>query len=152
VVSVPLKYWADGAFVLIAGAIYWRYNRLRDGRALLAACFCLMLAFFVVLTEMHERYLIYALAFACALAPLERRALLIAVALTLTQWLNLEYSLTYMWVESDKPNGIDPYEFAPVLVHVCALTNIAALGFGLQDYFGWPAPRWMRRGSPRGEP
>jgi dolichyl-phosphate-mannose-protein mannosyltransferase len=149
---VPLKYWADGVFVALAGAIYFRYTRLRDGRALLEACFLLMLAFFVVLTEMHERYLIYALAFACALAPLERRYLWIAIALTLTQWLNLEYSLTYMWVESDKPDGIDPYEFAPVLVHLCALTNITALGVGLQHYFGLRALPRLVRGRLRQEP
>jgi dolichyl-phosphate-mannose-protein mannosyltransferase len=149
---VPLKYWADAAFVVLAGLIYWRYTRAPTGRAFLEACFLLMLAFFLVLTEMHERYLIYALAFACALAPLDRRYLWTAVALTLTQWLNLEYSLTYMWVESDKPAGIDPDEFAPVLVHLCALTNVAVFAVGMQTYFRVAAPLRLKPGRPRWAP
>jgi dolichyl-phosphate-mannose-protein mannosyltransferase len=149
--SVPIKYWADAAFIVFGVAICRRYAQLENGRALLAACFLLMLAFFVLLTEMHERYLIYALTFACALAPLGRRWLWIAVALTLTQWLNLEYSLTYMWVEWDKPSGIDPDEFAPVLVHLCAFTNVAALAIGIQNYFGLPLPFRLLRGRLRGE-
>jgi Gpi18-like mannosyltransferase len=150
--SVPLKYWADAAFIALAGVICWRYRRMRDGRALLEACFLVMLAFFLVLTEMHERYLIYALAFVCALAPLDRRYLWSAIALTLAQWLNLEYSLTYMWVESDKPEGIDPHEFAPVLVHLCALTNIAVFGLGLQMYFRPRGPFRPQPGRLREEP
>lgn len=151
VLSVPLKYWADAAFVALAGAIYWRYTRMRTGRALVEACFLLMLAFFLVLTEMHERYLIYALAFVCALAPLERRYLWAAAALTLTEWLNLEYSLTYMWLEFDKPNGIDPNEFAPVLVHACALTNLAVFGLEAQAYFDLPEPLQRLRGRLQGK-
>jgi dolichyl-phosphate-mannose-protein mannosyltransferase len=149
---VPLKYWADAAFVALAGSIYWQYTRLRDGRAFVEACFLLMLAFFLVLTEMHERYLIYALAFVCALAPLERRYLWAAIALTLTQWLNLEYSLTYMWVQFDLPAGIDPHDFAPVLVHLCALTNIAVFGWGMQTYFRWRGPLSLIPGRLRGDP
>lgn len=122
---LPLKYWADGVFVIVAAAIFWRYTRLRDDRALVEACFLVLLAFFLGLTEMHERYLIYALTFVPLVAILDRRYLWCAGVLTLTQWLNLEYSLTYMWVESDKPPGINSHEFAPVLVHLCALANIA---------------------------
>jgi Gpi18-like mannosyltransferase len=149
---LPVKYWADAAFVALAGLISWRYARRRAEHALLEACFLLMLAFFVVLTEMHERYLIYALAFVCPLAALGREYLWSAVALTLTQWLNLEYSLTYMWLESDKPNGIDPYEFAPVMVHLCALANIAVLAVGLQSFFRLPRPRRLVPGRLPGNP
>jgi len=135
VLFTPLKYWADAAFIAIGAVILRRYTRLRDDRAFLEACFLLLLAFFLVLTEMHERYLVYALTFTPALAVLDRRYLWSALVLTLTQWLNLEYSLTYMWVESDKPAGINPNEFAPVLVHLCALANIAIFGLGMRTYF-----------------
>ena len=131
---VPIKYWADLAFVAVAAVIYARYARLRDDRALLEAAFLIMLAFFLVLTEMHERYLMYALTIVPPLAVLDRRYLWSAAALTLTAWLNLEYSLTYMWIEFDKPAGINPKEFAPVLVRLCALTNIAVLSAGMQMY------------------
>lgn len=142
VIFVPLKYWADIAYVLIAVLIMRRYVRVRDERGLVEACFLLLLAFFLVLTEMHERYLLYALSFAPALAPLDRRYLWATVVLTLSMWLNLEYSLTYMWLESDKPAGVNPREFAPVLVHLCALANIAVFGLGVRMYFDRPtAPR-----------
>ncbi len=151
VLSVPVKYWADAIFVAIATFICIEYARRRDGRALVEACFLVLLAFFLVLTEMHERYLIYALSFAPALAPLDRRYRWATIALTLTQWLNLEYSLTYMWVESDKPAGIDPHEFAPVLVHLCALTNIAVFALGMQVYLRLPAARPTATGTLRAE-
>ena len=136
VAFVPLKYWADAAFIAIGAAILARYARLRDDRALLEACFLTLLAFFLVLTEMHERYLIYALTFAPALAPLDRRYLWTAIVLTVTQWLNLEYSLSYMWIESDKPAGSNPKEFAPVLVRLCTLANITVFGLAMRMYFG----------------
>jgi dolichyl-phosphate-mannose-protein mannosyltransferase len=152
VLFVPLKYWADAAFIGIAAAIFWRYTRLRDDRTFLEACFLLMLAFFLVLTEMHERYLIYALTFVPALGALDRRYLWATLTLTLTQWLNLEYSLTYMWIESDRPTGIDPDEFAPVLVHLCALANIAVFGLGLRHYFRAPSAPRAPTGTPRAQP
>lgn len=133
---VPLKYWADVAFIIVAALIFWRYTRVRDDRALVEASFLVMLAFFLILTEMHERYLIYALTFIPILAILDRRYLWCAAVLTLTQWLNLEYSLSYMWIESDKPPGINPHEFAPVLVHMCALANIGVFATVAGVYLG----------------
>ncbi len=134
-VLMPLKDWADLWFIALAAGVFLRYARRRDDRALLEAAFLIMLGFFLVLTEMHERYLIYALTLVAPLTALDRRYLAFAVALSITQWLNLEYSLTYMWVESDKPAGINPNEFAPVLVHLCALTNIAVFGLALRGFF-----------------
>jgi hypothetical protein len=52
--------------------------------------------------------------------------------LSLTEWLNLEYSLNYMWIKNDNPPGIDPYAFSPVLARLCAITNIAVFGVGLK--------------------
>jgi dolichyl-phosphate-mannose-protein mannosyltransferase len=135
---VPLKYWAAAAFIAIAALVCARYAAVRGRRTFVEAGFLIMLAFFLVLTEMHERYLVYGLAFVCALAPLDRRYRWAAIGLTLTLWLNLEYSLSYMWIESDRPEGIDPNEFAPVLVHLCALANIAIFGLAAQTYFRAP--------------
>ncbi len=133
--GVPLKYWADAAYIAIFAAVCARYVRRPGDRAFLVACFLTLLAFFLVLTEMHERYLMYALAFAPALAAIDRRAIWATVVLSVTQWLNLEYSLTYMWIESDKPTGVNPKEFAPVLVHLCTLANIAVFVRAAQLYF-----------------
>lgn len=140
ILFVPLKYGADALYIAIAGAIFWRYVRRGDERALLEAAFLVLLAFFLVLTEMHERYLIYALTFVLPLAAIDRRYLWPAAVLTVTQWLNLEYSLSYMWIESDKPAGINPKEFAPVLVRLCALANIGVFVIGIRRYFGSRPP------------
>jgi len=131
---IPLKYWADVAFIAVAGFIYLRYARLRDERGLLEACFLVLLAFFLFLTEMHERYLIYALTFVPTLAAFDLAYFWATAGLTIAEWLNLEYSLTYMWLDFDKPQGVNPKEFAPVLVHLCALTNIAVFITGMRIY------------------
>ncbi len=148
---IALKYWADAAFISIAAVIFIVYARRRDDRTLVQACFFVLLAFFLVLTEMHERYLMYALAFAPALAPLDRRYLWAALVLTLTQWLNLEYAMTYMWIESDRPAGINTKEFAPVLVRLCALANITVFVVGMQTFLGWPRRVAHRTGTPAGD-
>ena len=44
-----------------------------------------------------------------------------------------------MWIESDKPPGINPHEFAPVLAHLCALANIAVFGAGIIPMSAWPS-------------
>ena len=145
ILLIPIKYWADSTFIVLAALIYWRYYRIADDRALLEACCLIMLGFFLVLTEMHERYLLYALTFLPPLAVLDRRWLWMTVLLTLTTWLNLEYSLNYLWLEADKPAGINPKEFSPVLVHLCALTNIGVFGYGLRVYYA----RRATTGTPR---
>jgi hypothetical protein len=149
VLFVPIKYWADLAFCAIAATLLWRYARRPSARALLEASFLVLLAFFLVLTEMHERYLIYALSIAPALAVIERRYCWSTIVLTVTQWLNLEYSLSYMWIESDKPAGIDPDEFAPVLVHLCVGANLAVFGAVAARYFGIGESASDRTGTQR---
>jgi Gpi18-like mannosyltransferase len=131
VLFVTLKGLGNAAFVILAGALYWHYFRTRTRESLIETAYLLMLGFFLVLTEMHERYLIYALTIVPALAVVNRRYLWSTVALSLTEWLNLEYSLNYMWIKNDNPPGIDPYAFSPVLARLCAITNIAAFGVGV---------------------
>jgi Gpi18-like mannosyltransferase len=150
VLFIPLKYWADAAFVVAASAIAWRFVRLRDERAFVTANFLTMLAFFLFLTEMHERYLVYALTIVPALAPVDRRYFWSTVVLTLTLWLNLEYSLSYMWIESDQPAGIDPHGFAPVLAHLCAGANLAVFA-AVAERYARPLGIVRSTGTPPGE-
>ena len=121
---LPLKYWADLFFIGIAAYIYRRYALRPDERGLVEASFLLMLGFFLILTEMHERYLIYALVIVPVLAAIERGYLISAAILTLTEWLNLEYSLAYMWLGSAKPPGINVNMYSPVLARLCASANL----------------------------
>ncbi|GAC1406249.1 MAG: hypothetical protein NVSMB64_11810 [Candidatus Velthaea sp.] len=124
VLFVPLKYWADLVFIGVAAYIYRRYALRPDERGLIEASFLVMLGFFLFLTEMHERYLIYALVIVPVLAAIERGYLISAGVLTVTEWLNLEYSLAFMWFQSGKPPGINVNMYAPVLARLCAAANL----------------------------
>ena len=128
VLFVPLKYVADLAFLATYAAIGYTYARVRTPQALVEAAFLVLLAMFLVLTEMHERYSIYALTFAPALAVLDRRNLWAYGAATLASWLNMEYSIEYIWIASGKTPGLDPNLFAPSLARLCALAFLGAFG------------------------
>ncbi|GAC1537464.1 MAG: hypothetical protein NVS2B17_10170 [Candidatus Velthaea sp.] len=128
---VPIKYWADLIFIAIAAFIYRRYALRSDERGLIEASFLVMLAFFLFLTEMHERYLIYALVIVPVLAAIERGYLVSAAVLTVTEWLNLEYSLAFMWIQSGKPPGINVNMYAPVLARLCAAANLGVFAAAL---------------------
>lgn len=124
VLGIPLKYWGYAVFIAALVVIGRRYV-LRPGDVpLMEAAFLAMLAFFLFLTEMHERYLIYAITLVPVLAVLRPQYRLAAGILTLTEWLNLEYSLNYMWINQAKPPGIDPHQISPVLIRLCSVANI----------------------------
>jgi Gpi18-like mannosyltransferase len=124
VLGISLKYWGYALFLVTFLVVAERYTRLRNATALLESSFLIMLGFFLFLTEMHERYLIYALTLALPLAVLDHRYLWAAGLLTLTLLLNLEYGLNHMWIELAKPGGMNIHEYAPVLVHLCSLANL----------------------------
>ena len=92
----------------------------------------LSLAYFVLLTRMHERYIFDAFLLAIPLVALRRRYLWAAIVLSLTLLANLFYSLDYLHVMSDKVAGVDPADLIPWLSHPMSLLNVAAffyLGF-----------------------
>ena len=87
--------------VLVAAAValvVWRYVQDRTPRALLEGCAIATLAFFVLATRMHERYLFNGLLFTIVCIPFARRYLWGAVALTVVLFANLDYSLQYLYV------------------------------------------------------
>jgi Gpi18-like mannosyltransferase len=116
VLFVSLKTWGVCAFLGLFGLFCGQYARLRDERALLEACFLVFLAFFLVPTEMHERYIVYALAFAPILAVLDRAYIGGALSLMLVGWMNMYYA-------------IHATVFIPVFVRLCIATNVLAFLF-----------------------
>jgi Gpi18-like mannosyltransferase len=131
--------WGTLLFCGMAALIYWGFLRSRDRDALFAASTLILLAFFLCLTEMHERYLIYCVMFMPALAfrkPYRSAALV----LSLTLLLNLEYGLTFMYLDDAKATMIDRFAFAPWLVHLCSLANIGVFGWLLARYLGFDPP------------
>ncbi len=119
-----MKHWAQALFLAVAAAICWVYARRRSPVALLEAAVLMFLAFFLFMPEMHERYEIYATAFAGV--TLFRRPYAVAAAvLSLTTILSLEYALTYMYLVDAHVTAVHVNEFAPWLVRTCALANLA---------------------------
>jgi Gpi18-like mannosyltransferase len=82
--------------------------------ALLEAAMILSLAYFVLSTRMHERYIFNAMMLATPLMFYRRRYLYAAIVLSLTLLGNLFYSLDYLYVMDAKIGGVDPTDLMPV--------------------------------------
>ncbi len=114
------------ALVLAATAlIVGRYLQRRDDRALLEGAMLVALAFFVLATRMHERYIYGAFLFAMPLIAFGFTGLLSSIVLTVTLWLNLAYSLAYQTVMESKIAGVDTTNLWPLISHPASLANVA---------------------------
>jgi dolichyl-phosphate-mannose-protein mannosyltransferase len=127
--GISYRQWGAALFAgtLLLACI--RLARAPDDRGLIWACCVTTLATFVLLTRMHERYLLPALVFAVALAGVERRHLVIAGLLSLSQLSNL------LWV-FDRHHAVPPIPLltgsaarpAFALVNLASLAVLLALG------------------------
>jgi Gpi18-like mannosyltransferase len=123
VLALSLHAWSDALFLVTAFYIYWRYGKSRDAAAFLQASTLVLVAFFVILTEMHERYLYYAVFF-CATLVFKRPYRWAALILSLTLLLNMEYSLTFMYLDDAKVTAINRFDFAPWFTRLCSAANV----------------------------
>jgi dolichyl-phosphate-mannose--protein O-mannosyl transferase len=120
----PLSLWG---ILLVVGAtalIIGRYLQRRDDRALLEAALLCALAFFVLATRMHERYIYGAFLFAIPLIAFGRSGLISSIVLTITMYLNLAYSLAYQTVMEQRITGVDASNLWPLVSHPAALANV----------------------------
>jgi dolichyl-phosphate-mannose-protein mannosyltransferase len=146
-IGLSLHHWSTLLFIAAAAAIYWRYVRDRRSIALFEASALVLLAFFVLLTEMHERYLYYAVFFFAVLV-FEKTYRFAALVLSVTLLLNLEYGLTFMFLDDAKATVVNRFQFAPWLGLLCSFANIGVLGWLLASFFGI---RLVDRADPRME-
>ena len=120
----PLSVWGiclvAAATVLVVG----RYLQRRDDRALLEGAMLCALAFFVLATRMHERYVYGAFLLALPLIGFGRVGWWSSVVLTVTMYLNLAYSLAYQQVMEAKTGGVDTMNLWPAISHPAALANV----------------------------
>lgn len=120
----PLSLWGVllvlGATALIVG----RYLQRRDDRALLEGALLCALAFFVLATRMHERYIYGAFLLAMPLIAFGRTGLVSSIVLTITMFLNLAYSLAYQSVMEAHQGGVDATNLWPLISHPAALANV----------------------------
>jgi hypothetical protein len=75
---------------------------------------------------MHERYLYYA-AFFCATLVFKPAYRWGASILSLTLLLNMEYSLTFMYLDDAKVTAINRFDFAPWFTRLCSAANVGVL-------------------------
>jgi Gpi18-like mannosyltransferase len=149
--GLPLRVWGYGLFLIAVLAICTRYalaakgepNANARGARVFEAAALLLLAMFLFLTQMHERYLYYSV---CVLGMLffRRSPVVAAALLSLTLLLNLEYALTFYYLNGNT-NLVHVDEFAPWLVHLCALSNIGVFFWLLRDFLRRSAAGHRRR-------
>jgi Gpi18-like mannosyltransferase len=117
--------WLWGIILVAAAAalIVTRYLQRGDELAFLEAAMLISLAFFVLATRMHERYIFNAFALMVPLAAINRRYLIPIGAISVTLLANLWYSLYYAQaMEAKLP--VNATDIFPLLTHPMSLINV----------------------------
>ncbi len=143
-----LPQWGWGLLLVLAALalIVWRYIQDRTPQALLEGCAIATLAFFVLATRMHERYLFNGLLFTIACVPFARRYLWGAVALSVVLFANLIYSLQYLQVVTGGAAGVNSQNLWGVwtpIFSALAVVTFFLLGYqylGTAEVSGGTAP------------
>jgi dolichyl-phosphate-mannose--protein O-mannosyl transferase/Gpi18-like mannosyltransferase len=123
-----------GVFLVLAavGLIVWRYIQDRTSQALLEGCAIAALAFFVLATRMHERYLFNGLMLTIACIPFARRYLGGTVALSVVLLANMVYSLEYLHVVTSNAPGFNSQNLwgpGTTVLALCAVATFFVLGY-----------------------
>jgi dolichyl-phosphate-mannose--protein O-mannosyl transferase len=103
----PQYLWGILLVLAAVALVVWRYLQDRTPRALLEGCAVATIAFFVLATRMHERYLFNGLLFTIVCLPFARRYFWSSVALTVVLYANLQYSLQYLYVMDNHVPGVN---------------------------------------------
>ncbi|HEY5425082.1 MAG TPA: phospholipid carrier-dependent glycosyltransferase, partial [Candidatus Tumulicola sp.] len=103
----PQYVWGVLLVIAAVALVLWRYVQERTNRAFLEGCAIVTIAFFVLATRMHERYLFDGLLFSIVCLPFARRYFWGAVALTVVLFANLQYSLQYLYVMNNHVPGVN---------------------------------------------
>ncbi|MDB5042034.1 MAG: putative rane protein [Candidatus Eremiobacteraeota bacterium] len=166
VLGVPLRTWGEAAFgalvALVAFALAARLARERDRsireRVLVTACFIVLAGMFVLLTRMHERYLLFAVALVPTLWYVGRWERAVGATMMVT------FTLNCAWVLFDAAHAAAPvahaagnatnhlHRLAVLVGHGLSLINVVALGaivyhFGGDALSRYSLPDWGRAPS-----
>ena len=129
----PMVVWGWGLVVGAMALIVARYVQRKDDAGLLEGAMLVSLAFFCLATRMHERYLFGAFLLMIPLIAFGRRYLWAAIALTVTLFANLAYSLNYQTVVEQKIPGMNPFDLWPWISHPASAVNVGV--FFVLGYF-----------------
>jgi Gpi18-like mannosyltransferase len=126
ILGLPQFLWGMLLVVAALALIVWRYVQDRTSAALIEACAISALAFFVLATRMHERYLFNGLLFTIACIPFARRYLWGAVALSIVLFANLLYSLQYLHAVTGSAPGVNAQNLWGPWTTVLSLVAVGA--------------------------
>lgn len=116
--------WGIGLVLAATALIVGRYLQRRDERAFLEATMLCALAFFVLTTRMHERYVYGAFLLALPLVAFGRSGIWSSVVLSVTMYLNLAYSFAYQAAMEGHVAGVDTRDLWPLVSHPAAIANV----------------------------
>ncbi len=133
---LPQYGWGVLLVVAALALIVWRYLQDRTGQALVEGCAIATLAFFVLATRMHERYLFNGLLFTIACIPFARRYLWGAVALSVVLFANLAYSLQYLHVVTNNVAGVNSQNLWGAWTTLFSLVAVATFFWLGYQYLG----------------
>ena len=121
----PMVVWG---WVLVVGAavlFVGRYLQRKDDRAFLEASMLVSFGFFILATRMHERYVFGAFLLMIPLVAFGRRYVLAAIAVSITLFANLAYSLAYQTVMEAHTPGVDATSLWPLVTGPLSALNTA---------------------------
>jgi len=137
-IGVP-QYGLGIGLVLTAAAVvlasYLRSADESDARFVEAAML-LSLAFFVLATRMHERYVFNAFLLCMPLVGVGRRYAYAALLLSTTLFANLLYALNYLAVVTARTPGVDATDLLPLVSRPLSLVNVLVLVMLAYVYLG----------------
>ena len=117
--------WGIVLVVAATALIVVRYLQERTERSLVEAAALLALAFFMLATRMHERYVYDGLLLTIAAMPFAARYRWAAAIFSMTLLVNLFYSLAYLAVVLNSTPGVNPTDMWPGVRHTLSILNVA---------------------------
>ena len=142
---IPQWFWGMALVLAATALILWRYVAAKTSRALIESAALLTLAFFMLDTRMHERYIYDGFLFIIAGAAFAWRYRIAAVVLSITFFANLLYSLKYLDVLTNHlpMNSADLWGFGD---HFLSLVNVATFFVLGYAFLGGDLPQFAPAG------
>ena len=150
--GIPVGSLATWGVVLVVAStalIVGRYLQRRDDRALMEGAMLCALAFFIMATRMHERYVYGAFLLAMPLIAFGRTGIVSSIVLSVTMYLNLAYSLAYQTVMEAHTPGVDASNLWPLISHPASLANVLLFFWLGYLYLGVAQERTETEAEPR---
>jgi dolichyl-phosphate-mannose--protein O-mannosyl transferase/Gpi18-like mannosyltransferase len=138
---LPFLQWPQyvwGIVLVIAALVLvvWRFAADGSPAAFLESCMLALLAFFMLATRMHERYMFDGFLFCIACVPLARRYLWGSLVLSAVFLANLVYSLQYVNVVTTHPAGVDATNLWGIWTHLFAIAAVGTFFLLGYSYLG----------------